>query len=111
MRTNWIVGFVMLFFIGTVISLTLELQYLGTDTTDNFLGLMRPDFGAYTNPLTAVGGFFIMVWSWVQAFWKMVWWDYSFFSGYWVGFKYLGWTISIGIIFSLVLAVRGVGSS
>ena len=111
MRTTWVVGICMLHLIGTVISLTIEGQYLGTDTTSTFFRMMRPEFGSFSNPLTAIGGFFIMVWAWVQALWAVFWWDYSFFAGYWEILQYLGWCVSIGIIVSLVLAVRGTGSS
>jgi len=111
MRTTWIVGLCMLFFIGTGISLTLEMQYAGTGVIDVFFALMKPDFSSFTNPLTAVGGFFIMVWDWIDAMWKVLWWDYSFFTGSWEILKYLGWCVSIGLIVSIVLAVRGTGST
>ena len=111
MRTTWIVGICMLFLIGTGISLTLEKQYAGTGLVDTFLALMRPDFVSFTNPLIAIGGFFIMVWEWIQVLWSVFWWDYSFFTGVWEIFKYVGWCISIGIVVSIILAIRGVGSS
>lgn len=101
----------MIFFVGTFISLTLEGQYASTGLIDTFFRVMRPEFGSFTNPLTAIGGFFIMVWAWMQAIWAVFWWDYSFFTGYWEILKYLCWCISIGIVVSLVLAARGVGSS
>lgn len=111
MRTTWVVGICMLFFIGTGISLTLEKQYAGTGLVDTFFALMKPDFASFTNPLTAIGGFFILVWDWIQALWSVFWWDYSFFTGTWAILKYLGWCVSIGIIVSIVMAIRGVGSS
>lgn len=111
MKTLIIVGIFMLYLIGTAISLTLEGEYLGTGLVDTFFRVMRPEFGSFSNPLTAIGGFFIMVWAWIQALWAVFWWNYSFFTGYWEVLKYLGWCLSIGIVVSLVLAVRGVGSS
>jgi len=101
----------MLFLIGTIISLSLEGQYAGTGMTDTFFRMMRPSFGSFTNPLAAIGGFFIMVWAWIQAFWAVIWWDYSFLTGVWEILRYFGWCLSIGVIVSLVLAVRGTGSS
>ncbi len=111
MRTTWIVGITMLFFLGTAISLTLEKQYAGTGIIDTFFTLMRPDFSSFTNPLTAIGGFFIMMWDWIKALWSVFWWDYSFFVGSWEILKYLGWCVSIGIIVSIVLAIRGTSSA
>lgn len=111
MRTTWIVGIFMLHLLGTAISLTIEGRYLGTGLVDTFFRVMKPEFGSFSNPLTAIGGFFIMVWAWMQALWAVFWWDYSFFTGYWEVLQYVGWCVSIGIIVSLVLAARGVGSS
>lgn len=111
MRITWVVGLLLLFLVGTLISITLEGEYIGTDTTNVFYKLMRPDFGQFTNPLSAIGGFFLLVWDWLQAFWSVFWWDYSFFVGTWAILKYVGWCISIGIVVSLVLAIRGTSSS
>ncbi len=111
MRTTWIVGIVMLYLLGAVISGTLELEYVGAGTTGTLFDLIQPDFASITNPLTAIAGFFIMLWGWIQALWKVFWWDYAFFTGNWEILKYFGWCVSIGIVVSLVLAVRGTGSS
>ena len=67
MRITWTVGLLLLFLVGTLISITLEGEYIGTDTTNVFYKLMRPDFGQFTNPLSAIGGFFLLVWDWLQA--------------------------------------------
>ena len=111
MRTTIVVGMLLLFLTGTIISLTLEQQYLGTSTVDTLFTLMRPDFASFSNPLTAIGGFFILVWNWIQALWDVLTWNYIFFTGYWEILRYVGWCISIGVVVSLILAVRGVGSS
>lgn len=101
----------MLHLLGTAISLTLEGQYIGAGLVDTFFRVMRPEFGSFSNPLIAVGGFFIMVWAWVQALWAVFWWDYSFLTGYWEVLKYAGWCISIGVVVGIVLAVRGTSST
>ena len=110
MRTTWLVGFPMLWVIGTYISVTIEMQYPGTDTADLFYAMLRPDFGSFTNPLTAIGGFFMVVWDWIQALWIMVWWDYSFLTGVWEVLKLFGFCLSLAWVVSLVLAIRGTGS-
>jgi len=111
MRLSWMTGFALLFLIGTVISVTIEGQYVGVDEANVFYRVMNPNFGSFTNPLSAIGGFFIMVWDWIQAVWAILTWDYSFLQGSFKMFRYVGWAGSVAIVVSLVLAVRGVGSS
>jgi len=89
--------------------MTLEKQYAGTGLVDTFFALMRPDFTAGGN--IPIVGFFIVIWEWIQALWSVFWWDYSFFVGAWSILKYLGWCVSIGIVVSIVMAIRGVSSS
>ena len=110
MRTSWMAGFGLLFFCGMLISLTIEGLYMGTDTTNVFYRVMNPNFGSFSNPLLAIGGFFIMVWTWIQALWAILWWDYSFLTGSWEILRYAGWSVTIAMVVSIVLAVRGTGS-
>ena len=111
MRISWLSGFGLLFFFGMIISLTIEGQYFGATEANVFYRLMNPDFGSFTNPLTAIGGFFILVWTFVQALWAILWWDYSFLTGTWEILRYAGWAVSIAMVVSIVLAVRGTSSS
>jgi len=111
MKTSYIIAAALLWLGGMFISNTLDQQYLGTDTTTPLFTLLNPSFGSFSNPLTAIGGFFILMWSWVQALWIMFWWDYSFLSGSWEILKYVGWCFSLGIVVSIIMAVRGVGST
>lgn len=131
MRMTWTVGILMLFFIGTGISLTLENEYIGAEVQyedvagnpceasaedaepvgviSQFKILIQPGFVKGGD--IPIIGFFIMVWGWLQAFWSAFWWDYSFFTGTWMVLKYLGWSISIGVVVAMVMAIRGVGSA
>lgn len=111
MRISWFAAIALLFILGTFISVTLEGQFIGADTTSVFYDIMNPDFMEYTNPLTAIGGFFIYVLAWVKGIWAVLWWDYSFFTGSWVVLRYVGWAISTAFVIGLVMAIRGVGSS
>ena len=111
MRTSWLAGFGLLALCGMIISATIEGAYIGTDSTNVFYQAMNPSFGSFTNPLTAVGGFFIMAWVYVQAIWAIFWWDYAFLEGSWEILRYFGWAVSISMVVSLVLAVRGTGSA
>ena len=111
MRVSWTAGFGLLFITGMLISATMEGLYMSSDTSNIFYQVMNPDFGSFTNPLTAVGGFFIMVWVWIQALWAIFWWDYSFLSGSWEILRYFGWAVSLAMVVSIVLAVRGTSSA
>ena len=111
MRIWTVIFFALAYSIGTFISYTIEGQYLGSSFTGTIDQALHPAFVSYTNPLTAIGGFFIMLWDWVQVFWAFASWKYSFFTGAWEIFRYAGWALSVGFIVSLVLAVRGTGGS
>ena len=111
MRLSWMTGFALLYLVGVVISLTLEGQYFGTAEHSVFYDVMNPKLGSFVNPLSAIGSFFIMVWTWIQALWAILTWDYSFLRDAWKILRYVGWAGSLAMVVSIVLAVRGVGSS
>ena len=129
MRVFLVIGLAILWLIGSMISLTLENAYLGSEvqyTTHVVNGisvqetssvkstldvLMAPEFANITNPVTFVVGVFNVVWTYIKAIWNMLWWNYAMFTGVWSIFKYVGWCISLGVVVSLVLAIRGTGSS
>lgn len=128
MRITLLIGLAMLWLIGTLISLTLEGSYLGQEaqyeiqmihgvptqvrvgTTSTLDKLMKPEFSEMTNPISFVVGVFNVVWDYVGLIWNMLWWNYVFFTGAWEIFKYFGWGISLGVVVSLVLAIRGTSS-
>jgi hypothetical protein len=63
-----------------------------------------------TNPISFVIGVFNIVWNYIKLLWNILWWNYSFLTGFWAVFKYLGWCISLGLIVTLVMALRGTSS-
>jgi hypothetical protein len=117
-RSSLLIGLAILWLIGSLISLTLENSYLGQeaqyDAGGNQVGtvstldkLMSPQFSDATNPISAVIEGFQVVWSYLSVIWNMLWWNYAMFVGVWVIFKYIGWCISLGVVISLILAIRG----
>ena len=121
MRITWVVGLAILWLLGTLISLTLEETYIGQeaqyDMNGNQVGtmstldqLMSPSFSEMTNPVSFVIGVFNVVWDYLKVFWNMFWWNYSFFTGVWTIFQYVGRCISLGVIVAFVLALRGTPS-
>ena len=69
--------------------------------------LMSPEFNQMTNPITFVVGVFNIIWDYIGVIWNMLWWNYAMFVGVWSIFKYIGWCISLGVVISLVLAIKG----
>ena len=121
MRITLLIGLAILWLIGTMLSLTLEGSYIGQeaqyDESGNIVGtvstldrLMSPDFSEMTNPVTFAIGVFNIVWDYIGILWNMLWWNYVMFTGVWSVFKYFGWCISLGVVVSLVLAIRGTPS-
>jgi len=101
-----------------MISLTLEQTYIGQEiqydnsgtaigTTSVLDSLMSPQFEQVSNPVTFVVAIFNVTWDYLKAIWQMLWWNYSMFTGVWAIFKTIGRCISLGVVVSLVLAIRG----
>ena len=115
MKTSWIIGIWILFIGGSIISGIVEMQYLSgsTDEAGVFTNLMTaPVLGDNVNLFTIIGAVIKITVGWVGAIWDMLWWDYAFFTGGWVIFKWvLLFPLSIGLITTIVMAIRGVGSN
>jgi len=111
MSTKWLIGLTTLFIILTIASNIIEQAYLGTGETGTIWNVMK-SFQAinFSNPLTAVGGIIIAVIDLVKGIFAMLTFDYAFFTGVWEVFRWLFMSISLGIVVSLVLAIRGVSS-
>lgn len=111
MRISWFTGITLLFLIGTVISVTIQGQYFGESEANIFYKLINPTFTSFTNPLTAVGGFFLWVLDWIKALWVLFTWDYAFLTGSWYMLRVAGWAVSVSFVVGIVMAIRGTGSS
>lgn len=109
MRMSWLTAFVILYIAGIVISLTLEGKYITSDEANVFHTLMKPEFGNFSNPLAAIGGFFKFTWVFLRALWTVLWWDYSFLTGPWEILRYVGWAGSIAMIYAIIQSLRGGG--
>lgn len=108
MHPKWIIALAMLFLAGTIISGILEQSYLGTSDAGMFHDLLSKYKELSWNFFTIIK----VTWSYIVLVWKMFWWDYSFWYGSWEIIRFFCWTISIGIIVSLILSVtRGTSSA
>jgi len=112
MSIKWTVALMMAFVIFSLLAGVIEQEYLGSNKVGLLQQLMTaPEVTTINNPLTVVFTFVKVLWNIVKVLWAAFWWDYAFFQGYWVIFKYaIFWPISIALILALVMAVRGVGS-
>ena len=112
MSIKWIIGLMTAFVFLSLLSGVMEMQYLGTSDAGILHNIITaPQVTSFNNPLTAPIAFASAAWNIAKALWAAFWWDYAFFQGYWVIFKYaIFWPISIGIIIAFVLAIRGVPS-
>jgi len=108
MAPKWIIALATLFLAGTIISGILEQSYLGTSDAGMFHDLLSKYKELSWNFLTIIS----VAWSYIVLVWKMFWWDYAFWYGSWEIIRFFCWTISIGIIVSLILSItRGTSSA
>jgi len=63
-----------------------------------------------TNPLTLIYGVIIGLKDFFVAVFCFLTWDFSMFTGYWAIFRWLLTAISVGVVTSILLALRGVSS-
>jgi hypothetical protein len=107
MAPKWIIALATLFLAGTIISGILEQSYLGSADAGMFHDLLSKYKELSWNFLTIIS----VAWSYIVLVWRMFWWDYSFWYGSWEIIRFFCWTISIGIIVSLILSItRGTSS-
>jgi len=106
MKTSWVIGLIMLFIIMTVISGICEMTYLPATEESRLWVLLHP-FEGFRSILDLPE----MVFDWAVNLWGMFWFDYAFFQNEWIIVKYLFWSISIGLIWSILSTIRGVGSA
>lgn len=118
MATKWLIGLGIVFMLGTVISNIIEFTapigdpetqgtaaYWIVSAVNSFEMVTESSFfGAIGNILW--GGLQL-----IPAIFFMLLWDYSFFTG---GWEILRWCfcfpISVGFVFSIIMAIRGTGS-
>lgn len=84
---KWFAGLAMLFLIMTIASNIIEGAYFGGSSAQTLWGSMDA-----TDPASMIGGIS-----------KMLIFDYAFFTGFWVIFRYLFLCISIGIFVGMLM--------
>ena len=90
---KWVIGLASAFVLMTIVSLILEGIY-GLGST-RLYQLMNPSFWP---PHAA--------WEYIKVLWGILWFDYSFFYGQWIIFRYAVFMpISVGLVASLAVEV------
>jgi len=103
-----LVGLMMAFFIGQIISYIVELNTLGSYQLTTFYQLMHPQIASTTTTAGIVVGFLNTCAVWVKALIDMLAWNYAFFQGYLIIVKYaLCIPLTIGFIWAIVTLIRG----
>lgn len=112
MAVKWLIGLSMAFILLTIGSGVLEQTYLGTAEAGVFWQAIS-SFQAVSisDPITAIWSIMVGAWSMIQALFKMLIWDYAFFIDDYLVFRYLFMSISVGMVVSLLLAIRGTSSA
>ena len=111
MRTAWIVGFAMLYVVLTVVSGIDEGTYFGgTGVETIWSGFTTLKVVDFTNPLSAITGVLVALKDLCVGLFEILTWKFSFFTGAYVIFRFILGAISLGVMTSLILAIRGTAS-
>lgn len=112
----WLFGLVFLMLGMAMVGGLIEGSFLAPDNTGILDTLLRPDviespvaslpiIGPIVSGLSVAG-------DWLHGIWTLFTFDYPFFEGPWIIFRFIFIGVSVGLIMTLVLAwVRGVGGS
>jgi len=57
-----------------------------------------------------MSGFFTIAWAWIQLIFKMLFFDFAFFTGYFVILRLFCIALSVGVIYGIVSMLRGTSS-
>lgn len=111
MKTSWFIGLFMLFGMLQLISGVIEMTTLGEGEVSTLQALMTAPVVDLSNPISALTSVMSVGWDYLGNLWDVFWFNYSFFQGQWLLVKYIVFIpISIAMIISLVMMLRGVGS-
>ena len=111
MRTAWIVGMAMMYVILSVVSGIDEGTWFGGTGVDTlWSGFTTIQVVDFTNPITVVGGILVALKTLVIGLFEILTWKFSFFTGGLVIFRFILGAISLGVMVSLIMALRGTAS-
>lgn len=109
--TKWTIGLCVAFVLLTLISGVIESTFFSSTDAGIFWGLMNPQVPEITNPVTAAFAVFSVAWSYIWSILRILAFDYAFYQGGFVIFRVIFCCLSIGMILSLILSLRGGSTS
>lgn len=111
MRTAWIIGLAMGYVLLTVISGIDEGTYFGgTGVETLWKGFNTVQVVDFTNPLTTVSGVIVALKNLMIGLFEIMTWKFSFFTGPFLIFRFILSAISLGVMVSVIMALRGTAS-
>ena len=111
MRTAWVIGMAMLYVVLSIISGIDEGTFFGgTGVGTIWSGFSTIQTVDFTNPLTVVIGLIVALKDLMVGLFEILTWKFSFFAGGAIIFRYILGSISLGVMVSLILALRGTSS-
>jgi len=114
MKTSWFIGLFTLFITLSILSGIMEMVYLGgsEDHSNVISTLMTAQIDTSTGLLGILWSSIILTKDIIVAIWAALWFDYAFFEGQ---YQIIRWAfffpVSIGLIISLLMAIRGTSSN
>jgi len=111
MRTAWIIGLAMGYVLLTVISGIDEGTYFGgTGVETLWSGFKSVQVVDFTNPLNTVSGIIVALKNLMIGLFEIMTWKFSFFTGAFLIVRYILSAISLGVVVSIIMALRGTAS-
>lgn len=109
--TKWFTFFALMFLVCSILSGITEATYLGTAETGAIYKLMIWREISFNDPFSFLFSVPIAGWDFIKALWVLFSWDYSFFDGNMIVFRYMGWCVSLGLIVSFIMSITRRGST
>lgn len=111
MKTSWLIGMGVIYVILTVIDGIAGGTYLGGGAGTMWSAMTGFSAIDVTSPVGTATGIFMQLWQILTAIFQILTWDFPhIFTGVTLIFRYILCAISVGIIISLLMALRGVSS-
>lgn len=107
MSPKLIIFFALLWLICNLAAGVMEATYIGSTHAVTLATLFQPGMFEFSDPISGIGSIFQAGFTFLQALWTMITFDYAFLEGEYVILKYIGLCFSLGFIIMLVLTTVG----
>lgn len=107
MRVGITIAFCLMWFFGNFFSGILEGTYIGSSHGSVLFQFLTPGYFDFTNIVTGFGTILKLGGDLLETFWTTITWNYSFFYGEYIIFRYIGLCISAGFAIYMVLGIMG----